>query len=381
MTSKERVRKTIAHEEPDRVPIGEWGIDHDHVTNIIGRHTYWRNRKDTTLALWDNRRNEVVESMKADYTALVEKLDYDILTVELVPSKNHFVKDRPREIASGVWLDKAGTTYRYAASNDSICCVTKKEGKEEITDSDIEKAMKSIEEMDDSQFELIDYFCDKYGKEKAILCRSIDIYNPLFESFCGGYEHDLMLTVSAPEEIEKLRPVCYAYNQKIIDHCAAKGVDIVMQGQDFGMNSGCIIRPSTIREVFMPVIDEVNKRITKANLIPFYHCCGRVWDIMDDFIRVGYLGYQSVQESAGMDNKILKEKYGEQLTFWTGVQCETLIEGSLSDIKNEVTRNLELMMPKGGFIFGSTNSVQYGAKTENYLYALELVREKGNYLK
>lgn len=29
MTSKERVLKTLAHEEPDRVPIGEWGIDHD----------------------------------------------------------------------------------------------------------------------------------------------------------------------------------------------------------------------------------------------------------------------------------------------------------------------------------------------------------------
>ena len=30
MTSKERVVKTINHQEPDQVPIGEWGIDHDH---------------------------------------------------------------------------------------------------------------------------------------------------------------------------------------------------------------------------------------------------------------------------------------------------------------------------------------------------------------
>jgi len=39
MTSKERVLKTINHEEPDRVPVGEWGIDHDHVSRIIGKHT------------------------------------------------------------------------------------------------------------------------------------------------------------------------------------------------------------------------------------------------------------------------------------------------------------------------------------------------------
>ena len=33
----------------------------------------------------------------------------------------------------------------------------------------------------------------------------------------------------------------------------------------------------------------------------------------------------------------------------------------------------------GGYLFGSTNSVQFGAKTENYLRALELVRERGIY--
>lgn len=379
MTSKDRVLKTIRHEEPDRVPIGEWGIDHDHVTRIIGKHTYWRNRKDTTLALWDNRRDEVVESMKEDYSRLVDKLDYDILTVELVPSRQSYTQDKPKEIAPGVWKDAKGLVYRYAASNDSIVCVTKREGKEEITEEEIAKAIKMIDQMDDSQFELIDYFCDKYGKEKAILCRSIDVYNILFEAFQGEYEHNLMLSVTAPDEIIKLRPVCYAYNQKIIDHCAKKGVDIMMQGQDFGMNSGCIIRPTAIREIFMPVMEQVNKNILKAGMIPFYHCCGKIWDIMDDYVRIGYQGYQSIQESCGMDNEKLKKMYGDQLTFWTGVQCETLIGGSLRDVEKEVLHNLEVLMPEGGFLFGSTNSVQYGAKTENYLRALEIVREKGIY--
>lgn len=379
MTSKERVYKTINHEEPDRVPIGEWGIDHDHVTHIIGRHTFWRNRKDTTLALWDNRRDEVVGSMKEDYAALIEALDLDIVTVELVPSKKHHTADRPREISAGTWQDSKGNVYKYAASNDSITCVTKKEGKEEIEREDIERALEEVEEIDDSQFELIDYCCERFGKEKTILCRSIDIYNPLFNAFHGDYDHDLMLTLTAPEEIEKMRPICLAYNRKIIDYCAKQGVDIMMQGQDFGMNSGCIISPASIRNVFMPVIHQVNREIEHAGMIPFYHCCGNIWDIMDDFVNAGYKGYQSVQESAGMNNAILKKKYGDKLTFWTGVQCETLVEKSLPEVKQEVERNLELLMPGGGYIFGSTNSVQYGAKTDNYLRALEIVREKGKY--
>lgn len=379
MTSKERVLNTIQHVEPDRVPVGEWGIDHDHVTNIIGKHTYWRNRKDTTLALWDNRRDEVVESMIEDYCNLVEKLDYDIVTVELVPSKNHFVKEKPKEIAPGTWEDNQGNIFKYASSNDSIMCVSKRDGKDEITQADIDKALAEIEEIDESQFQLIDYCCDRFGKDRAILCRSVDIYTPLFKSFEGDFDSDLMLTFTAPEEIEKLRPVCYAYNRKLIEHCRKKGVTIMMQGQDFGMNTGCIYSPDSIREIFMPVMTQVNMDIEEAGMIPFYHCCGKIWDIMDDFVAAGYKGYQSVQESAGMDNKILKEKYGNDLTLWTGVQCETLIQGSQSEVEKEVLKNLDLLMPGGGYIFGSTNSVQFGAKTENYLRALELVREKGIY--
>lgn len=379
MTSKERVIKTIQHEEPDRVPVGEWGIDHDHVSNIIGRHTYWRNRKDTTLALWDNRRDEVVESMKEDYAELVEKLDYDVVTVELVPPKSHHVDKKPKEIAPGTWEDDKGNVFKYAASNDSIMCVSKREGEYELTDEDVERAIEKWGNIDESRFELIDYCCERFGKDRAILCRDINIYTPLFEAFGGDFDSDLIRTVVAEDEIEKLRPACYAYNKKLIEHCRKKGVTIMMQGQDFGMNTGCMYNPRSIRNIFMPVITEVNKYITEAGMIPFYHCCGRIWDIMDDFVKTGYKGYQSIQESAGMDNKTVKEKYGDVLTMWTGIQCETLIQGTKEQVEKEVLKNLELLMPGGGYMFGSTNSVQFGAKTDNYLRALELVREKGVY--
>lgn len=317
--------------------------------------------------------------MKYDYAELVDKLDYDIVTVETVPARGFRVSDPPRETGEGVWEDSRGNVYKYAASNDSISRITRREGKEELTEEDVERALKKVEDMDDSVFELIDYFSDRYGDEKAILCRSIDIYSTLLQPFDGDFDHDLMLMLIAPEEIKKLYEACFAYNQKIIDHCAGKNVMILMQGQDFGMNSGCIMSPDTIRDIFMPVMKEVNVRISRKGMTPFFHCCGNIWDIMDDLVASGYKGYQSIQESAGMDNAKVKKLYGDRLTLWTGVQCETLVEGSMEDIEAEVGRNLKLLMPGGGFIFGSTNSVQYGAKTDNYLKALDIVRKNGVY--
>jgi uroporphyrinogen decarboxylase len=113
--------------------------------------------------------------------------------------------------------------------------------------------------------------------------------------------------------------------------------------------------------------------VSQPNVI--IHCCGRTWDILDGFLEAGWLGYQSVQKSAGMDWAKLKQEYGDRLTIWAGVSCETLIEGSREDVEHEVREGIDVLAPGGGFVFGSTNSVQYGANTENYLRALEIARE------
>ena len=379
MNSKERTLAAINRQHHDRVPIGEFGIDHDHVSKIIGRHTYWRNRKDTTLALWDNRRDEVVDSLKHDCEELVKKLDYDIITVELVPPKSHREDDPPKKIADGVWQNSKGRLFKYAASNDSINEMTHSEGRFCISDNELEVIYKKAAQVDDSCFELIDYIGDKYGNEKAILMRSIDVVGFLEGCFGGDYSHKITLPLLCPDEIKKLYGACVLYNKTIIERCRKHNVIITICAYDFGMNTGCIISPGSIRDVYMPALKMVNHESEKAGMIPFFHCCGNIWDIMDDFVDAGFKGFQSIQESAGMDNKLVKQKYGEALTLWTGIQCETLVSGTMDETAAEVSRNLEILMPGAGLIFGSTNSVQYGAKTDNYLKAIEVVKEKGVY--
>ncbi len=188
-----------------------------------------------------------------------------------------------------------------------------------------------------------------------------------------------MMTMLAPDEMKKLGEPMIESARVLYGHCAEKGVLIGMQGDDFGTKNGLLMSPATIRDIFMPVLRGMNAVTTELGMIPSFHCCGNCWDIMDDFIDVGYQAYQSVQASAGMDWARLKAEYGDRLTLWAGVQCETLIEGSLQDVEKEVMDGLKTLMPGGGFIFGSTNSIQFGANTNNYLKALELVKEHGIY--
>ncbi len=380
MTNKERVLKTIAHEEPDRVPVGEWGVDHDHVSAILGRHSYWRNRKDTTLALWDNRRDEAVESMKADYAELIEKLDYDVIPVGLVPPKSHFCDDPPKQIEEGVWEDSKGRIFKYAASNDSIQQVGSIElAREEISDEEVEKLRAEWTQIDETRFELVDFITERYADTRAVVFRELNTYYPLVSPFGGDETHQIMMTAIAPDQMKKLQPATIEHNNMLMEYCAKKGVLIAMQSKDWGTTTSLLMSPPTIRDIFLPVTRGVADKAKELGMIPFFHCCGHVWDILDDMVDTGMVGYQSIQASAGMDWAKVKAEYGDKLTLWAGVQCETLIKGTPEEVDQEVTTALKNLMPGGGFIFGSTNSVQFGAKTDNYLRALDIVREKGVY--
>ena len=363
----------------DRVPIGEWGIDHDHVKNILGRETFWRNRRASQLAFWEGRRDEVVEGMKRDCAELVETLDYDIIPVELVPPKGFKPSDPPREIEEGVWRNSAGTTWKYSASNDSIVCVTPSPARESLTEADVEAERAKWLEIDESRFEVFDWMIERFGGERVVVLRSLDGCEPMMSAFGGDEAHQLMMTLLAPDEIKKLADIAVERNRLLSRHAASKGALLIMQGKDYGGTTGCIMSPDTIRDLFMDVNRRIADDVKALGMHPFFHCCGRIWDILADWVEAGWEGYQSIQSSAGMDLARVKELYGDRLTLWAGIQCETLIEGTLEEVKDEVKRSLEICMPGGGFIFGSTNSVQFGARTENYLRALETVRKHGSY--
>lgn len=380
MTSKERTSISLSHREPDRVPVGEWGVDHDHVSNILGRETFWRNRRECTLAYWEGRRDEAVEGMKKDYAELVERLDYDVIPVELVPPKGFEPIDPPKKVADNLWRDSSGAEFAYAASNDSIVRVSgAPEGKFELSDNELSEYSEKLLEIDETVFEVLDFIAAEYAGERAVVFRDMNIYSSIMAPFGGDESHELMLTAMAPEQIKQLIPTAVEYNRRLLEYCADRGVFAVMQGKDFGSNIGPMMSPESIKELYFPAIAEISKMASKHGLHHFFHCCGNIWSLLDYFVEAGCEAYQSIQATATMDWKKIKDTYGDKLSLWTGVQCETLIEGAPEDVENEVKSACADLMPGGGFIFGSTNSVQFGAKTDNYLRALDTVRRYGVY--
>ena len=114
MTSKERVLATLAHQEPDRVPTGEFAIDYAIIEKLFGRKSYHRGKRQYIEAFWQGRRDEVVESMKRDAVDLSVELGFDMVRVDLVPDKDR-VFPPLTQIDDLTWTDDWGASIATAS--------------------------------------------------------------------------------------------------------------------------------------------------------------------------------------------------------------------------------------------------------------------------
>ncbi len=398
MTSKERVLKALDHQEPDRVPVGEWGIDHDTVEKVIGRKTYWRNRKDETLALWAGKRDEVVESYKKDLVELIEKLDQDLVPVHLVPPKG-LAPTEVRQIKKDTWEDEEGRIWKYTQGNDSIMCIKPSSVRSFKSKEELRKYFEShlvrdfgfkiksksscgyeLELEDESQLELTRYVIKKLGKDRFIFFRDISEWGGV-SSFFGGGQEDFFLTIALYPDLAKEAVNLYTEVAISLAKIFIKeGVDAIMPGGDFSDSTGPMVSPKAIREIFLPGMKKLSDFVHKEGIRVMSHNCGNNWKIMDILIEAGYEAYQSIQsKTADMDLKRLKEKYGDKITLWGGINIENLVQGTPEENREDVIYALKYAAPGGGFILGTSNSVMYGSHYENYMTALDTLHKYGKY--
>ncbi|MCD6408204.1 hypothetical protein J7L87_04050 [bacterium] len=397
MNSKERVSKTLKFIEPDRVPAGEWGIDHHITEKVIGRKTYWRNRKEQTLALWDGRRDEVVDSWKEDLVELILKLDHDLVPVCFCPSKN-IEKAKIRKIDDETWEDENGNVYRYTPGNDAIMCI-KRSKREKIEIEDYEDVIKFFEEeyipstpfeivekqgenyrfslKDESILEFAKYVIEKLGREKFIFFRGLSEW---IVPWATDTEDFFIQIALKPDLVRKFFNLFTQLQIFIAEIFINLGVDAIMPSADFCDSTGPMVSPESIRNIFLPGMKKLSEFVKSKNCFVMSHNCGNNWKIMDILIEAGYQCYQSIQAKTGsMDIKLLKEKYGEKISLWGGINIETLIDGDEKEVEEEVKYALKYGAVGGGFILGTSNSVAYGTKYENYMKALETLKKYGNY--
>jgi hypothetical protein len=153
---------------------------------------------------------------------------------------------------------------------------------------------------------------------------------------------------------------------------------VMVTGTDFGTQKGPFISTKAYRDLYKPFHKAVNDWIhANSTWKTFIHSCGSVVALIPDFIEAGFDILNPVQVSAaGMDAGGLKERFGDQVTFWGGgVDTQrTLPFGTPDEVRREVQERLETFTPGGGYVFNTIHNVQPKTPVENVLAMYETVR-------
>ena len=150
-------------------------------------------------------------------------------------------------------------------------------------------------------------------------------------------------------------------------------------GTDFGTQTSSFCSTETFDQLYAPYYKRMNAWIHEnTSWKTFKHSCGAVEPFIPHFIESGFDIVNPVQCSAtGMDPKTLKERYGDQITFWgAGVDTQkTLPFGTPEEVRKEVLERCEVFAPNGGFVFNSIHNVQAKTPIENLVAMFEAVRQ------
>jgi uroporphyrinogen decarboxylase len=364
MLPKERIVAALHHREPDRVPVGEIGVDYTVTEQALGHPTLYRAKWKEYQALWQGRREDYVESCKRDLVALARKFEWDFVPVFLVPPRNAPARP-PRFLDTYTWQEPDGRIMQFSPESEghAVCIQYPPLSQDVLVEQPVH--------IDPSQLELVEHVVRELGATHFILGRGEDGSFPherygLTELLVGMIDSPALVHRAINIETRK----AIAINEALLD----AGCDAVLPGDDYCSAKGPMMSPTHWKTFIFPALRALVESAHHKGKYLIKHTDGKTWAILDMLFEAGIDGWHGIQPKAGMDLALLKERYGERACFWGGVDVDVLVEGTPAEVRAATSYAIDSAARGGGFVLTSGNTLMVGVRYENYLAMLDAAR-------
>ena len=193
----------------------------------------------------------------------------------------------------------------------------------------------------------------------------------------------LEMLVAEPEKVHAfLDRLVELHLTKLEQYLADVGdnIDIILFGDDMGMQTGPLISPAMYREFFKPRHELLWRRAKELTDVKVQlHCCGGISPLLPDLIDAGLDIINPVQTScAGMDPGYLKREFGNDMVLWGG-GCDTqhmLPEEKPAVVREHVKERVRILNPGGGFVFQQVHNILAFVPPENVIAMFDSVQQR-----
>ena len=412
MTSRERVLAALNHTEPDRVPVDLGG----HRSSGIAAIAYHHLRNFLKLPEKPVRVYDMVQQL-----AIVDEDVLDLFGVDVLEMGRGFLLEdsdwkpwilpdgTPCEIPYYIQLEKRGEDW-YVLDKDGTDMGVLKKGSlyfEQVFYPLMDRGIaydhfEDLEEMLGRQMwsavvhpgahlDMDEKGLKELASRAKVFRESTDraivglFGGNMFEipQMLYRMDHYLLATGLYPDKVAELSEKLAAIHLKNLEKwLGAVGpyIDVVLFGDDLGGQQGPLISPDAYREFYKPYHRLLwNRAKELAQVKVQLHCCGGIYELLDDLIDAGLDAVNPVQISCrGMDPTRLKEEFGDRITFWGG-GCDTqriLPQASPEEISRHVQEMTSIFSPGGGFVFQQVHNILANVPPENVVAMLEFINRQ-----
>lgn len=380
MNSRERVFTALSFKEPDLIPFDFSATNNSGIAlGAYGKLAEYLNLSQRVCEPWDiiqqlaKPSEEMLERLGSDFRGFLPSYYANIPLPYRSESwdSTHIVKD-------GVWeyTDEWGIVHRFNPDNDYY--YSRIGGP--IEESSVDKA--DIDKLNlpagDEAWRLAGVTATM-AEYKASGCvtvlRSVCAGVVEMASRLRGMDNFMVDLMISPAEAEYLMHRIFEIKRRyweIVIETVGSDLDIIVEADDYGTQESLILPPEIFRTMIKPYWKELfaHIKLKAPHVKILFHSCGAVRELIPDFIEMGADALNPVHIAAkGMEPFGLKRDFGREIVFWGGgVDTQSVLPyGSLSDIEDDVKRNIDALAPGGGWIFTTVHNIQRDISPEKIM--------------
>jgi uroporphyrinogen decarboxylase len=350
MNSRDRVRKTLAHEKTDRPPADG----------------FFR------AEVWTNLRAHFGTN---DDDQILDVLGFDFRRAVLEPSNAFAATAVPAPVSVGVG---AGTRNLVRILPNGV--FEDDRGLHRVIDSEkkyfhyVSPPLEHAETPDAYTFPAPDLperyahlrqQVQRYKDRFMIQIETGNIFREAWE--LRGFEQFLMDMHDNPSFVTRLLDRITEHKITEVTRMIETGADIIQMAGDIATEKQMMISPKWWRTEVKPRLAQVIAATRRPNVYYYFHSDGAMQTVIPDLIEVGFDIVDPMQPEC-MDLLALKRAYGAHITFHSTLSSQhTLPFGSVADVRAEVAARKRDLGQDGGLILAPSNVVQHDVPLANLL--------------
>lgn len=178
---------------------------------------------------------------------------------------------------------------------------------------------------------------------------------------------DLALNPSIAHYIMERLTEIHIENTRTVLELAEDEIDMLYFYDDVATQQSLMISKQMWRDFIRPYhaqIVQVGKDYQKPVM---YHCDGAIAPLIPELIELGIDVLNPLQTDArGMEPLNLKEEFGDRICFHGGIDIKTTLpSGSAQDVQTEVKKRIKVLGVDGGYILAGSHHIQPNTPIEN----------------